>query len=626
MTALDDLLARIGDAQLRAAIEAEIRPLHARRELGLVFERRAEKVRLPQVQPRRGLSVEIVDDPDSLMWVVVGLTNTSAQLRRYNELHVPVMETRSIAELVVVAPLGRPIFPGLTSLRRLVEGEDRRFHIVINAENVHALQALGYTHAGAVDVILIDPPYNTGTDSWSFNDDYVDASDAYQHSKWLDFMERRLLIAKTLLKPTGFLVVHIDDVEQARLKLLCDQVMGSANFVATAVWKSKSGGANDAGLAVDHEYVLIYRATEKAVMRADAEGTATTTYNYEDELGRYALERLDKQNLQYSPSMDYDLIGPDGHIYQLTHKDPAHPNAIWRWSKETVEMDMDQLVFKDGHVYTKNYEKEAYVSRSLLVAERFGRTRTGGADLRRSLGSAKQFDYPKPVRLVEHLLRICAGPDAVVLDFFGGSGTTTVATMSLNASDGGQRTSILITNNEVSKKQAARLRRDGHAPGDEEWEAEGVFRKVCLPRIVAEVTGRQPGGAEIGAGYRENVEFFSLSYEDPDSVRLGDAFVRVAPILWLMAGGIGPRVEEEPAAGWEVPQRGRYGVLLNPDSARDFASAVSAEPNVTHAFIVTDSETLFQQIASQLPSRAKPVRLYESYLRNFVVNNGGSSR
>lgn len=292
-----------------------------------------------------------------------------------------LVETAPVEKLVVVREFSQPIYPGLvpvSTLRKEKSGEHKPTHVVINGENYHALETLAFSLPEAVDLIYIDPPYNTGKDSWVYNDRYVDSADSYRHSMWLSFMERRLQLAKDLLKPTGIVLISIDDTQQARLKMLCDQVFGEKRFIASMVWKSKSGGANDAGLAVDHEYILAYGAGEDSVILPDPSGTATTSYSHSDEGGRYALERLDKQNLSYSQSLNYDLVGPDGTVYKLTHKDSANPNANWRWSRETVEERMDELVFENGCVYTKNYEKDAYSARSLLVDERFGRTRTGG--------------------------------------------------------------------------------------------------------------------------------------------------------------------------------------------------------------------------------------------------------
>ena len=338
--------------------------------------------------------------------------------------------------------------------------DDKPTHILIEGDNYHALTCLNYTHRGKVDVIYIDPPYNTGTDGFVYKDKRildrypdgtpVPAGSPQRHSYWLSFMHRRLELAKSLLSERGVIFISIDDNEQANLKLLCDEVFGAKNFVANVIWKSKSGGANDSRhLAVDHEYILCYgkRATEVNSFM-DNKAEVSTSYNLKDEKGEYALDRLDKQSIRYSDSLNYEIKGPDGMSYWPQHKNPLRPNATWRWSKETVKEHYDKLVFKNGRVYTKNYKKESNIARSLLMEERFGRTRTGKTELANII-EQNAFSSPKPSKLIVHLLNILKKPTAIILDFFAGSGTTLHATMSLNEEDGGKRQCILVQLNEA---------------------------------------------------------------------------------------------------------------------------------------------------------------------------------
>ena len=321
-------------------------------------------------------------------------------------------------------------------------------HILIEGDNLEALTALTYTHEGKIDVIYIDPPYNTGNKDFVYNDSFVDSEDSYRHSKWLSFMNKRLKIAKRLLSDKGVIFISIDDNEQAQLKLLCDEVFGSQNFVSNLIWKSKSGGANDASaFGVDHEYVLCYsKKKDLLILNNDKQATVTTSYNKIDSDGkRYALDRLDKQSLGYQQSLDFPIIGPDGREYIVEHKDPNNKKARWRWGKETVKERYDELVFIYPYVYTKNYEKEnGQKPRSILFEERFGRTRTGSTDLASVIGRQSIFSYPKPISLIKFLVEISSSSFSLILDFFAGSGTTLHATMQLNAEDGGHRQCILV--------------------------------------------------------------------------------------------------------------------------------------------------------------------------------------
>ena len=349
----------------------------------------------------------------------------------------------------------RDELPVLTEVKEralISEDKDAPNHILIEGDNLEALTTLAYTHAGRIDVIYIDPPYNTGNKDFVYNDSFVDKEDSYRHSKWLSFMSRRLKIAKQLLSDKGVIFISIDDNEQAQLKLLCDEIFGQKNMLANLIWKSKSGGAADSRyIAVDHEYILVYGVHPDNIKPfMDNQADVTTSYNQKDENGEYALDRLDKQSIRYSKSLDYEIIGPDGQMYRPRHKNPQTPNATWRWSRETVRERYGELVFRNGNVYTKNYRKEETLSRSLLIEERFGRTRTGKTELASILPDTK-FTAPKPSKLLYHLLNVyCAANNksAVILDFFAGSGTTLHATMQLNAEDGGHRQCILVTNNE----------------------------------------------------------------------------------------------------------------------------------------------------------------------------------
>jgi len=231
---------------------------------------------------------------------------------------------------------------------------------------------------------------------------------------------------------------------------LCDEVFGSNNFIADNIWKSKSGGAGDASfIATDTENILMYAKNKNTLqIQNDDEATVTTSYNREDEDGnRYGLERLDKQSIRYSDSLNYTIIGPDGLEYMPQHRDPNNPNATWRWGQDTVRDRYDELVFENGNVYTKNYEKESNKPRNLLIEERFGRTRTGKTELYSIIG-ANSFTAPKPTRLISYLIKLFPKKDATILDFFAGSGTTLHAVMQLNEIDSGTRKCIICTNNE----------------------------------------------------------------------------------------------------------------------------------------------------------------------------------
>lgn len=350
-------------------------------------------------------------------------------------------------------------------------------NLLLKGDNLEVLKHLANAYYEKVKMIYIDPPYNTGSDGFVYQDDRkftvpqlaqlagvseevaqrilsFTQSKSNSHSAWLTFMYPRLYIARQLLKDDGVIFVSIDDNEVAQLRLLMDEVFGEDNFVSQLIWKSKSGGANDSRFfANDHEYILCYaRNIDRLVLNIDKNATVSTSYNLEDKKGKYALDRLDKQSIRYSKSLDYEIKDKEGNSYFPNHKNPNEPNATWRWGKETVEERYNELVFKDGYVYTKNYQKEGSIPRSLLIDERFGRTRTGKTDFT-SLFEGAYFSAPKPVKLMKFLIEIGTNPNDLILDFFAGSGTTADAVMQLNAKDEGNRRFILVQLPELIDKK-----------------------------------------------------------------------------------------------------------------------------------------------------------------------------
>lgn len=287
----------------------------------------------------------------------------------------------------------------------------------------------------------------------------------------------------------------------------------------------------------------------------------------------------------------------------------------------------------DGSIITDGSGYEArFIPNDIWRITAHDASRDGGKGLVKNHLPGREFPYPKSVYAVEDALRFFVSnkSDAVVLDFFSGSGTTAHAVMRLNKQDGGRRQCISVTNNEVSTDEQKGLRKKGLRPGDPEWEQWGICDYITKPRITAAITGKTPAGDPIKGeykftdefpmadGFEENAAFFTLTYEAPRQVRRNRAFARVAPMLWLKAGSRGRIISSIPERGWDVAQA--YGVLEDMDHAPEFLAALDADSQVGVAFIVTDSEVAFQSVARQLPEHSTAVRLYESYLHNFQIN------
>lgn len=395
---------------------------------------------------------------------------------------------------------------------------DNTENLYIEGDNLEVLKLLRENYLGKVKMIYIDPPYNTGND-FVYNDDFAQGKAEFEaqsglfdeegrrmadpmvqntesngrfHTDWLNMIYPRLKVAKDLLADDGVIFISIDDNEVENLRKACDEVFGEHNFIANLIWKSKSGGANDSKyIAIDHEYILCYaRHANNVKQFLDRNATVTTSYNLSDEKGDYSLDRLDKQSLGYIESLDFPIIGPDGKEYVVEHKNPNVKVARWRWSKETVAARYDELVFKNGYVYTKNYKKESNIARSLLMEDRFGRTRTGKTDFT-ALFDAAYFSAPKPEKLVYYFADIIQDKDAIILDFFSGSATTAHAVMQLNAEDGGNRRFIMVQLPELTDEKSdaykagykniceigkERIRRAGKKIKEENATKEGIKR------------------------------------------------------------------------------------------------------------------------------------------------------
>ena len=347
-------------------------------------------------------------------------------------------------------------------------------HILIEGDNLEALTALTYTHEGRIDVIYIDPPYNTGNRDFVYNDKYVDADDDYRHSKWLSFMSKRLRIAKLLLSDRGVIFISIDDNEQANLKLLCDEVFGEQNFVAKFDWRKKTG-ANDAkDIAVITESILSYAKQRQHTINVtlwnrDDNSINKNRYKYSDEFvetrGKFYYDTLDRGGLQYSDSLNYGITAPDGGIIYPNGRDTyINDGWIWKWGKEKIKWGIENKFLEfvkskksKGSSYTIKYKVYQNVDNEGKIREKSGRAysnlitepinQQGNAEMTSLFDGEVPFSNPKPVGLIQYLL-MTINKTSIVLDFFAGSGTTMHAVMQLNKEDGGHRQCILVTNNE----------------------------------------------------------------------------------------------------------------------------------------------------------------------------------
>lgn len=377
-----------------------------------------------------------------------------------------------------------PVLKEVTGKAINKASDDDPTNLLIEGDNFHSLTTLNYTHAGKIDVIYADPPYNTGARDWRYNNDYVDDTDAFRHSKWLSFMDNRLRIAKNLLADSGIICVTIDDYELPRLAMLLDDIFGVEHRLGTVVIRNNPQGRSTVkGFSINHEYALFYeKTTQSTVGRLPRSDKQLERYPEVDEEGNGYLwenfrktgsdsHRSDRPKQFYPlyvngdnirlPEMEWDndskswliLDKPNNSEVEVLPIDNAKNERVWKWGHERVIANPSHLQVRrvGGRIelHRRNYPSEGSLPNTLWDKPKYASGSHGTNLLTRMFGKSHMFDFPKSVFAVEDCVRVCSPKkNAVVLDFFAGSGTTGHAVLELNAQDGGTRQFILCTNNE----------------------------------------------------------------------------------------------------------------------------------------------------------------------------------
>ncbi len=845
MARLEDKIAEIKDPALRQIIDEEVKALKEHKTFGLVFE-----AHQPEVVPLSNAKVtarEIVAKRDKLTetYRVERVRDGLAELVSHAD---DSRETVPVESLVVVRRMGDPIYPALTPIDSIKNTDPQTpHHILIEADNYHALQLLGYLYAGKVDCIYIDPPYNTGARDWKYNNDYVDSNDTWRHSKWLTFIEKRLILAKRLLKPdTGVLIVTIDEHEVHHLGMLLERVFPDA-YVQMATIVINQKGVSQGRLARAEEYALFVfmpnaylkthhddllspdRSNQKRFQTPRWEWLLRGGSNsrredrpklfypiYVNPIRKALMGVGEPLPLEQIPDLD---AFPEGTIAWPIRTDGTYGN--WQVNPPSFKELIDQGFAKLGG-YDKNRKTWTVLYLNRGTRKRIengeinivGRDETtgsvqieysssesrlrniktvwhrgthdsgiyGSSVLRSILGGESKFSFPKSIYAVRDAIAsvVRDRQNALIVDFFAGSGTTLNAVNLLNAIDSGQRQCVLVTNNEVSEAETNELKSRGLQPGDDDYEAMGICRSVTWPRSkytiqgfrdaplapknpivgagharedspsIAEdsrawpaptgevgekiplpgeyLTGRtkpkekrrtiqQLGFAEgrnltlaqrkqlvslipavpqskleadtpwfladdcpvsilwdvqhaenwldalaeadqitavyvvtaenklfktlkeqvedtlgpllveeeekrpLSAGFPANLDYFKLDFLQPTEVQMGRQFAAILPILWMMAGAKGKRPEPSaPSAPWLIPHDCPFAVLMHEKRFCEFRAKIDGRTDLTHIFLVTNSDSAFHDMRGELPKTTQAVQLYKSYLNNFKIN------
>ena len=701
---VDDMIRRasaLGDDVLAA----EIRSFADARQYGLVFEHnRPERMRLygkdvvegdiVQILPERG---KPEDDASKLLWRVMSIEAGYANLTAYRSTSYAdnSEDDRSVAlsDIVAVSEYDQPIYAGLRETGRVERGGDKPYQVVINGENYHALEALAFAYAGKVDCIYIDPPYNTGARDWKYNNDYVDSSDAYRHSKWLAFMERRLKLAKQLLNPRdSVLIVTIDEKEYLRLGMLLEDLFPSCPIQMISAVINPSGSSRGNMFSRSDEYIYFVFLGNSSVAPSNEDMLHAPKKKREvrwDGLARrgeagkrsarpklfypvfFSLEDGSYRGIGDAPALDVnrnDVPVPDGcfAVFPLSAngeesrwgiqpstfiskqskgyikfgpwKKGSKKRAVYHLQDGTIEqIEKGEITVygkdEDGTLILGELNKPVrpmttWTKQSLSAGDY-------GSTLLRSFIPGRSFPFPKSLYAVEDTIGFFVRnkKDALVVDYFSGSGTTAHAVMRLNHQDGGHRRCICITNNEVSEQEAKKLTKQGLRQGDPEWESLGICEYITKPRVTAAITGKTPDGDSIKGdykftdefpmadGFEENAVFFDLTYQEPDAVELGAAFVEVAPLLWLQAGAQGSIIKQE-QRGYAIADNS--AILFDYPAVGDFIEALRASRGLKFVYIVTDDQARHSALRRELGIGYDVVQLYESYLQSFKIATEGA--
>lgn len=676
------------------------------------------------ILPPRGVMEDTKndDDPSEIVYKVISISGGVATLR--NE-QTDEIATASVDDIVALARFDKPIYAGLKETGRIERGGDKPYHVVINGENYHALQTLVYAYQGQVDCIYIDPPYNTGAKDWKYNNNYVGEDDIYRHSKWLTFIEDRLKLAKKLLNPkTGVLIITIDEHEVHRLRMLLEQLFtGYYIQMCTDVINPK--GTTQGRFSRVEEYnifcfapnAFIERSVDNLLNPVEEDrkprwkgllrsGTSARREDRENMFYPVLIDAARKcavkagNSLPYPETPDYSPV--DGYeVAWPIRRDGSY--GRWGVGNDTLNRLIDK-----GFVSVGNYDKKrktwgiSYISLpnqkliekgDIIITGRDKMTgvvsieyahkdtraiktvwhRTShdagayGTDLISSMiGNDRQFPFPKSLYSVHDALRtvLRTKKDAIIVDFFAGSGTSAHAVMLLNRWDNGTRRCISITNNEVSENEQEKLVGKNLRQGDKEWEQYGICDYITKPRISAAISGSDVNGKQLAGiygteievysqledmtvtenetgktirnnvyikkkiidpsipdpfpmsdGFEQNAVFFDLEYLEPSVVSADLAFDRIAPILWLCGGCEGRILHRQ--KGFVIGET--YAILFDPRYKTRFVDAVTEKKRIKTVFIVTDAAERYRTLCAELPD-CRVMQLYESYLRSFEIN------
>ena len=671
MAVINDLIDRISDPELRRRINDEVVRLQQQKKFGLVFEEH-----LPEATPLYEVPIKVKslvarkDGYFKEFFRVKRIEGETLFCEREDDSHEQVELNKN--EAVAVALFGEPIYPYLKPMDAVKNAPDSDlWHTLIEADNYHALQLLVYLYGDMVDCIYIDPPYNTGAKDWKYNNDYVDNSDTYRHSKWLSMMKKRLLLAKKLLNHrNSVLIVTIDEKEYLRLGCLLEELFPEANIQMVTTVINAKGVARVNQFSRVEEYIYIVELGEAAPSSTnDSMLDFEITGNYKQNVGdtiswSRMLRRGSNSHREHSENCFYpifvneskgiiDSVGfPPGKGFNRDYVSipngcvavwPMHEDNIegcWQLSRTTFLEALENGTAKLGRknklgqwsinylnkglldeisngsiIVTGKDEKGAFILQrsadKLISAKSVWTRKSHDASLYGSvlLSSiiGKRFDFPKSIYAVHDVLKffVANNPNALIVDFFAGSGTTLHAVNLLNVEDGGHRRCVMVTNNEVSADEEEILKREGYHPGQDEWDKWGIARYVNWPRTKCSILGMDINNNPIDGTYQtclkqekekeRTIKQITLIV-DPSSMKTAQKKELVA----LCCQGKLPQSLVKADSKFIVSEEHPCTILFDITYGDEWLEALEDQDQLTDFYIVTRDNKVFKKLKADV--------------------------
>ncbi|MET3938454.1 adenine-specific DNA-methyltransferase [Paenibacillus sp. PvP094] len=663
MAAINDLVNQISDARLRERLSEEVAYLTKKKKFGLVFEEHMpEKTLLYNSELQVGMTVCYKNKSVEDTYLVTDIEGDKVSLREFKTGKLLIEEKR---KLVQIRRFGEAVFPKLKHVDSVQKGsKEDTWHMLIEADNYHALQLLDYLYPGKVDCIYIDPPYNTGAKDWKYNNSFVDSNDEWRHSKWLAFMKRRLAIAKKLLNPDdSILIIAIDDNELFALGMLLEELFKGSNRQVIDITINPKGKSRDKLLSqVDEYLVVVYigdASTEEIIdgsevkevrwpylRRSDIQSARGTTKGGKSQFYPIYVNnktgRIEKIGQPIPPDVD-----------RMTVKQIEGCTAVFPVTEKNVEMNWGlvgsslQSALDEDFVQVKKNSNNKFQPYSIqyFTAPAIEKVRSGeytvigkrddgskivvstsgsskkkttvwkknlydankyGTQIVSSIIKNKQFPFPKSLYAVHDTLKafLNSKKDALVVDFFAGSGTTLHALNLLNSEDNGNRRCILVTNNEVSANEAKELSENGYLPGDKLWEENGICRSVTWPRVKHSILGIDTNGDPIdGVYFIDNFKLESkkrtvrqIDYIDSSKLQ---TLAQKKKMIGLLGKNRLASSKIDSSGSFAIDDEYPTAILFDVSSEQSWYDELEGKDNVVELLFVTDDKKEFKRISEK---------------------------